>query len=226
MTAAVLIQAAGLAALAALSPAAVLVSAVFLGSAEPRRTVLIYLAGAIAVTVIMAVIVLAVLHTGHLQSRHERQPRYGLRLGLGAVMLLAGLWLRRRGPRPPNPDRRSKGFLDRLLARPGGRTAFLVGLLVYSPSLTFIAAVQVIATAKASTVDDVLAIAVVVIITVALVWLPLITYLLAPDRTTGTLSRFNGWLRANGFRVTVLALAVGGAALMLDGILGLTGVVS
>lgn len=221
-----LIQAAGLAVLAALSPTAVLVSAVFLGSANPRRTGLIYLAGAVAVTIIMAAILLAVLHTGHLQSSHQRQPRYGLRLGLGVVMLVAGVWLRRRGPRPPDPTRANRGFLDRLLARPGGGTAFLVGLLVYAPSLTFIAAVQVIATAKASMLASTLALAVVVVITVALVWLPLITFLLAPARTTRTLRRFNGWLRANGFRVAVLALVVGGAALTLDGILGLAGVVS
>jgi len=226
MTAPVLIQAAGLAALAALSPAALLVAAVFLGSANPRRTVLIYLAGAVAVTVVMAVILLVVLHTGHLQSSHQRQPRYGLRLGLGVVMLLAGVWLLRRGPRPPDPDRASRGFLDRLLARPGNKAAFVVGLLVYSPSLTFIAAVQVIATAKASAVADVLGVAVVIIITLALVWLPLITYLLAPDSTTMTLRRFNGWLRSNGFRVAVVALAIGGVALTIDGILGLTGVVS
>jgi Sap, sulfolipid-1-addressing protein len=222
----VLIQAVGLAVLAALSPTAVLVSAVFLGSANPRRTVLIYLAGAVAITVIMAIVLFAVLHAGHLQSSHQRQPRYGLRLGLGVIMLLAGAWLRRRGPRPPDPNRRNQGFLDRLLARPGGTTAFVVGLLVYSPSLAFIAAVQVIATARASMVDSVLAVVVVVIITVAFVWLPLITYLLAPDRTTRTLRGLNGLLRSNGFRLAVLALAIGGVALTIDGILGLTGVVS
>ncbi len=41
-----LTEAAGFAVLAALSPTALLVSAVFLGSASPRRTVLLYLAGA------------------------------------------------------------------------------------------------------------------------------------------------------------------------------------
>ena len=42
-----LTEAAGLAVLAALSPTALLVAAVFLGAASPRRTILFYLAGAV-----------------------------------------------------------------------------------------------------------------------------------------------------------------------------------
>ena len=52
-----LTEAVGLAVLAALSPTAVLVSAVFLSSANPHRTVLIYLAGAIVMTVIFAAVI-------------------------------------------------------------------------------------------------------------------------------------------------------------------------
>ena len=43
--------AAGFALLSALSPTAVLVGAVYLGSASPRRTTLVYLAGALTTTV-------------------------------------------------------------------------------------------------------------------------------------------------------------------------------
>ena len=133
---AMLIQAVGLALLAALSPTAVLVSAVLLGSARPQRMVLIYLAGAIVMTVIMAAIVYALLQSGHLYQPRERQPRYGLRLGLGLSMLLAGAYLKRRGPKRPDPARKNKGIISRLISRPAARTAFIVGVLVYTPSLT------------------------------------------------------------------------------------------
>lgn len=221
-----LIQATGLALLAALSPTAVLVSAVFLGSANPHRVVLIYLIGAVVMTAIMAAIVFTVLQSGHLYQPAERQPRYGVRLGLGLAMLLAGMYLKRRGPKRPDPARKDRGIISRLIARPGATTAFIAGVLVYTPSLTFVAAVQVVATAKQSVPASIVALAVVIVITVAFAWLPLILYLLAPDRTARLLRSLDGWLRSHGYVLTVAGLLIGGVLLTINGILGLTGVVS
>jgi hypothetical protein len=220
-----LTEAAGLAVLAALSPTAVLVSAVFLGSANPRRTALIYLIGAIVMTGVVATIVFVVLHAGHVYKPHQHQTRYGVRLGLGLLLLLGGLYLWRRGPRQPDPAKKDKGIISRMLARPGSKEAFIVGVLVYSPSLTFVAAVQVVATARQSIVTSVLDLVVVIGITIVFVWLPLILYLLAPDRTGRLLTRFNAWLRSHGHVIAVGALLVGGVLLTINGILGVTGVV-
>jgi Sap, sulfolipid-1-addressing protein len=220
-----LAEAAGLAVLAALSPTAVLVSAVFLGSANPRRMVLIYLAGAIVMTAIFAAVVFVALQAGHLQRPREYGPRYGLRLGLGAAMMLAGGYLRRRKPKPPDPAKRDKRIISRLLARPRPWTAFIVGLLVYAPSVTFIAAVQVVATSKASVAASVLEIALVIAITVMFAWLPVVVYLLAPGQTIRVLHSSDSWLRLHGYVLAVAGLGIGGVLLTLDGILGLTGVV-
>jgi len=220
-----LTDAAGLAVLAALSPTAVLVTAVFLGSANPHRTVLIYLAGAVVMTAIFAAVVFVALRAGHLQRPREYQPRYGLRLGLGAAMMVAGAYLRRRKPKPPDPAKHDRRIISRLLARPRPWAAFIVGLLVYAPSLTFIAAVQVIATSKASIAASVAGIALVIAITVMLAWLPLVLYLLAPGRTARLLAACDTWLRTHGYVLAVAGLAVAGVLLTLDGILGLTGVV-
>jgi len=218
-----LTEAAGLAVLAALSPTAVLVCAVFLSSANPHRTVLTYLAGAIVMTAIFAVVVFVLLRAGHLQRPDERQPRYGLRLGLGILMMLAGAYLRRRKPKPPDPAKRDKRVISRLLVRPRPWAAFIVGLLVYAPSLTFIAAVQVVATSKASITASVLQVAVVIVITVMFVWLPFLLYLVAPDRTALVLRSCDTWLRSHGYALAVAGLGIGGVLVTLDGILGLTG---
>ncbi|HUC24003.1 MAG TPA: GAP family protein [Streptosporangiaceae bacterium] len=220
-----LTEAAGLAVLAALSPTAVLVSAVFLSSANPHRTVAVYLAGAIVMTAIFAAVVFVALRAGHLQRPPEHQPRYGLRLGLGILMMLAGGYLRRRKPKPPDPAKRDKRIISRLLARPRPWAAFVVGLLVYAPSLTFIAAVQVVATSRASIAASVLDTAVVIAITVMFAWLPFTAYLLAPERTAGVLRSCDGWLRSHGYVLAVAGLGIGGVLVTLDGILGLTGVV-
>lgn len=103
--AAILEQAAGFAFLSALSPTALLLAVVYLGSDTPRRSLLFFLAGAVAMTIVMGVIVLLAIHAGGLNHPHERQPRYGLRLGLGIVALGAAIFVARRKPRPPAPAR-------------------------------------------------------------------------------------------------------------------------
>ena len=101
-----LTQASEFAVLAAISPTALLVVAVYLGSAQPRRTAAYYLAGAILMSVITGVIVLVALRTGNLSRPGERAPRYGLRLGLGLLALAAGVFIVNRKPTPPDPGER------------------------------------------------------------------------------------------------------------------------
>jgi Sap, sulfolipid-1-addressing protein len=115
------------------------------------------------------------------------------------------------------------GFVSRLVASPKPSAAFVVGVILFAPSATFIAAVQVVATANASTVTTALALVIVVILTGLIVWLPLLTYLAAPEATTRRLKALNGWLRANGRLLLMSALAVGGILLIINGSAGLAG---
>src|SRR5271165_3530519 len=130
--AAVLAQAAGLAFLAALTPTAVLVAAVYLGSATPRKTSFFYLAGAVGMSVVMGVIVIVALHAGHLNHPHQRTPRYGLRLGLGVVALAGSVVMARRKPKPPANAQKKPGLMTRLIARPSPLTAFVTGLIIFA----------------------------------------------------------------------------------------------
>jgi len=236
-----LLQAAGFAVLAALSPTALLITAIYLGSARPRTTALCYLAGAVLISTLMGIAVLLLLRYGHFQLPGHRTPRYGLRLGLGLLILAAIAMVARRKPRllglpgqprdpgpaglPPNPGQpgqgKGKGIVSRLVSSPAPVTAFVAGVLVFLPALTFIAAIQVIATARAGLPLSALGLAIVIVINVGFVWLPFLAYLAMPDLTTRKLTAFNAWLRAHGRILLVLALLVAGAVLTVDGLLGL-----
>ena len=76
--------------------------------------------------------------------------------------------------------------MSKLVANPGPFSAFVVGILVFTPGVTFIAAMQVIATARASIEAVVTAAILVVIINVLLVWLPIVLHLLAPPPRPAT----------------------------------------
>jgi hypothetical protein len=221
----VLAEAAGFAVLASVSPTALLVMAVYLSTANPRTMALLYVAGAVIMTVATGVALLVVIRITGLNLPRGHDPRFGLRLGLGVLALAGAVFYTVRKPPEPAPDKpRRPGFMARLMARPSPRIAFATGLLLFAPGATFIAAVQVVATSDASVPLIVLALAIVVTITAIVVWLPLIAYLAAPDATTRRLAMVNEWLRRHGRTVVVYALGVAGAVLIVNGALGLAGV--
>jgi hypothetical protein len=215
-----LIQAAGLALLAALSPTALLIAAVYLGSARPRLVTAFYLAGAVLMSLVMGVILLAALRSANLQRPSEHTPRYELRLILGILLLAGAVVVARRQPRPPDPDK-PKGFVAKMVADPAPLSAFLVGLLIFAPGVSFLAAVQVIATARASLDLTVIALVLVVVINVLLVWLPIVVHLVAPEFATRYLTAFNGWLRAHGKLILICVLVAVGGIMVVNGIYGL-----
>ncbi len=217
-----LAQAVGFALLAALSPTALVVATVLLASADPRRTVLFFLVGGVLMTVVVGALIFVALRAGGLQHADQRDPRYCLRLALGGLAIAASLVLVARKPRPKDPNKKPN-LVSRLVASPAPRTAFAAGLVVFSPSLTFIAAVQVIATAEERVALVAVAAVLVTTIVVALAWLPLLLYLVSPDGTTRTLKAIDGWLRVHGRSVLVAGLAVAGVALAANGALGLAG---
>jgi Sap-like sulfolipid-1-addressing protein len=220
-----LAEAAGFAVLASVSPTALLVMAVYLSTANPRTMALLYVAGAVIMTVATGVALLVVIRITGLNLPRGHDPRFGLRLGLGVLALAGAVFYTVRKPPEPDPDKqRRPGFMARLMARPSPRIAFATGLLLFAPGATFIAAVQVVATSDASVPLIVLALVIVVTITAIVVWLPLIAYLAAPDATTRRLAMVNEWLRRHGRTVVGYALGVAGAVLIVNGALGLAGV--
>jgi uncharacterized membrane protein YfcA len=220
----VLAQAAGLALLAAVSPTALLVVTAYLGSGRPRLTVLWYLAGAVLVSVLIGIVALIALRSGHLQDHSNRTPRYGLRTGLGVLILAVAAVVAYRQPkrRRPEPAGTGTGMMSRLIANPAPGTALLAGVVV-APSATFVAAVQVIATAKASAAITAVGLALVVVIAVAVVWLPFVAFLAFPGPTSRWLTTFNGWLKAHGRVLALGALTAAGIYLVINGLAGLTG---
>ena len=170
-----------------------------------------YVAGAVLMTVATAVAALIIIRATGLDQSRQHDARYGLRLGLGILAAVTATVVAAAQTSPARRIRtdRKQGIVSRLIAAPSPHTAFVSGLLLFAPSATFIAAVQVIATARAAVAVTALGLATVVVITVLVVWLPLVAYLAAPDATTRRLKSLNGWLRANGR--TLLTAASRGA---------------
>jgi hypothetical protein len=106
-------------------------------------------------------------------------------------------------------------------ANPRPAAAFAVGLVMFGPSLTFIAAVEVVATAKAGVAATVLAMIMIIALTVAFAWLPLAAYLIAPRRTVSGLHSIELWLKRHGRTLLTIGLGLVGIILTIQGITGL-----
>lgn len=220
-------QAAGLALLAAISPPAVLIAALYLASPNPGKATAFFVAGGFVVVAVVGTIALIALRAGGLSLPGDHQPRYALRLGLGVVALIAAVIIYRRKPKPREPQagtgkQKKPGLIARWTANPKPLSAFVVGIFMFGPSVTFIGAVQVVASSKAALSATVVAMAMIVVLTVAFAWLPLVAYLVSPARTTRALKAFEGWLRRNRTYVLAGAVSVIGLVLVAQGIAGVT----
>lgn len=220
-------QAAGLAAIAAFYPPAVLIAALYLGSERPGRTTTLYVAGGLTVVTVVGIIALVAIRAGGLSHLGQHQTRYGVRLALGVVAIVAAivLYLRnsKRDPDQPGKPKKPKkpSLIERLTSKPSPLTAFAVGAVMFGPSVTFIAAVQVVGTAKAGLGQTIGAMAMIILLAVAFAWLPLVAYLIAPARTIRTLHTFESWLKRHGRTVVTIAVGVIGVLLVAQGISGL-----
>jgi hypothetical protein len=213
------LQAASFAILAAISPSALLVMTLYLGSPNPRKTATAYVAGAALMTIVTAVAALVLIRAVGLAQPSQHATRYGLRLGIGLLAVATAAFVIRRKP-AGNPQSKH-GFMSRLVAEPTPRTAFLAGVLLFAPGATFLASVQVVATAREGPVVTSITLLTIVVISLLIVLLPLVGYLAAPDATTRRLGAVNRWVRAYGKQLLVLALLIAGTALILDGAVGL-----
>ncbi|HUC60048.1 MAG TPA: GAP family protein [Streptosporangiaceae bacterium] len=216
-------QAAGFALLAAFYPPAMLIAALYLASERPGRVMAFYVTGGIVMVTVVAVAALIAIRAGDLSHVGHHQTRYGLRLALGVLAIIAAVFLWRRQRKPADQAKpRKPGLVQRLSARPTPLTAFAAGAVMFGPSLTFVAAVQVVGTAKVGVGETVAAMAMIIVLTVAFAWLPLIAYAVAPQRTVRLLRHFESWLKLHGKTVLTGAVGLVGILLVIQGILGLT----
>jgi hypothetical protein len=98
---------------------------------------------------------------------------------------------------------------------------FLVGLALYTPSPTYLSALQVVGTTKMSTAATAAWVVIVVALMLVTIELPFLLYLFAPGWTVPKLAALNKWLDRNGRTLLIAVLAVLGGWEVIDGLVGL-----
>jgi hypothetical protein len=208
-----------LAFVAALYPVGLLAVSFLLSTERPLPLGLSFLAGAASSLFVVGILVITVIHGAGLADRNAATARGGFRLGLGVAMLVAA-WLISRHPAGRGEKAAPSWQLRLRGARP--LAVFATGAILYSPSGSYLGAVQQIATSSAGW-PPALQLVVVVAIVLLTVEVPLLAYALRPEETSRMLRMAQSWIDRHGRTALLTVLVVIGGYLVVDGIITIAG---
>ena len=205
-----------LAFVSALWPTLVAVVIVALTRDNPQRLLLGFLAGGLITTIGVGLAIVFSLEGTQIvdESRSTTDPAVDLTVGM--LCLVVAYVARRKemqqalAPKPGKQKREGPSRTERALAR-GALFAFLLGIaLNVMPGFFYLVALKDIAEADYSPAEVVVLVVVFCLLMFMLIELPILSFVVAPEKTAVWANRFNAWLHANARRVVpVLALGVG-----------------
>ncbi|MDH6195957.1 hypothetical protein M2272_002597 [Mycobacterium frederiksbergense] len=206
-----------MAAAVSLEPFRVGMTVLMLNRPRPLLHLLAFLTGGFAMGAAVGVIVLFILRPAA-RSAHFTLPKVQLAVG-ACVLVAAAIVLMGKAPRKALDvvGPRAQQLLD-------GRSlwsAGVAGLGIALPSVDYLAALALIVASGAAAATQVGALLLFNVVAFGLVELPLISYLVAPDRTRATLSALHDWLRSRRRRQVAALLAAVGCVLLVAGLTGL-----
>ncbi|MGK2865260.1 MAG: GAP family protein [Mycobacterium sp.] len=198
-----------------LEPFRIGMSVVMLNRPRPLLQLTAFLCGGFLMGMTVGALVLLVLDSRLSASAHFTLPRVQIAIGVLALLAAAILAVTKGRPRTP------PAWLSRLLDGQSLWVAGAAGLLIALPSVDYLAALAVIGTADATLATQITALLAFNVVAFALIEIPLLAYLIAPDRTRARLEALNDWLRAKGRRGVAVLVAVVGVVLLAVGLAAL-----
>jgi Sap, sulfolipid-1-addressing protein len=190
-----------------LEPFRVGMTVLMLNRPRPMLQLLAFLCGGFAMGTSVGLIVLFVLRRRLLGSTYFTLPRVQIVIGALALSAAAALVLTRN--RAVGQGRLTTRA-QRLLTGPSLWVAGAAGLGIALPSVDYLAALAVILASGAAATTQVGALLIFNAVAFAIVEIPLLAYLLAPQATRDTMAALHDWIRSRRrIEVTVLLAAVG-----------------
>jgi hypothetical protein len=204
-----------------LEPLRIGMTVLMLNRPRPLLQLLAFLCGGFAMGITVGLVVLFVLGPVLLGSPHFTLPRVQLVIGTLALVVAAAL---AAGVLPRRSAERAEGrFAARARRLAGGGSLWVAGVAgtgIALPSVDYLAALAVIVSSGATAWTQVGALLTFNVVAFSLVEIPLLAFVVAPDRTRAALESLNGWVRARRRRDVAAVLAAVGVILIVAGFLG------
>ncbi|OBI90956.1 GAP family protein [Mycobacterium sp. 1245805.9] len=201
-----------------LEPFRIGMTVLMLNRPRPMLQLLAFLCGGFAMGMSVGLVVLFVLRRRLLWSTYLTLPRVQICIGVLALFAAAALVVtRNRVAVPESVATRAQ----RLVTGRSLWVAGAAGLGIALPSVDYLAALAVILASGAAAATQVGALLMFNAVAFALVEIPLVVYLLAPQRTRNSMAALHDWIRSRRrIEVTALLAAVG-CVLLVVGLAGI-----
>ena len=206
-----------LALLSAVYPTLIAVVVVALAAPKPARAMAFFLLGGMISSVTVGLVIVFALQGTSLVSGSHPPADPIVYFGVGVIALGLAVVIRRR---PPSPPKEGDSRVTRLLSRSQkAAIAFAVGLLLnLAPGAWYIVALKDIAQSGYSDSEIVVVVVAFCIVQYALIEIPLLGFVFAPERAADLSRRFSTWLSENSRTVAVAILVIGGCYMIVRGI--------
>jgi Sap, sulfolipid-1-addressing protein len=189
---------------------------------RPALQLSAFLCGGLAMGATVGLVVLFILGQRVLSAAHFTLP--SVQVAIGAVALVVAAVLA-SNVRIPFPQRRSVGTAPERIRRLATGSSLWVaggaGMGIALPSVDYLAALALIMASGASRGTQVGALLLFNVIACALVEIPLIAYLVAPERTRKLMGDLNRWVHSHRRRNVAILLGVVGSILLAVGALSI-----
>ena len=214
---------------AALNPKLLALDLLLIENRRPRAMFLCVLLGGMTVALTIGLLDVLTVHADAIKSQGKASA--GADLAVGLLLLTAGgllatgrVYGRKRSSVPAGnmPPEKKESWAERVLAEPRLGLAMLVGALVGLPGASYLTALRHLVAGKYSTVTQVIAVVVFVVIEFLLIIIPFAFLELRPEATKALLRRSQDWLLGHAFQLMAgIALALG-AYLTVSGLVRLS----
>jgi len=229
-----------LAFLSALNPKLLALDLLLIENRRPRAMFLCLLLGGMTVALTVGLLDVLVFHADAL--KHQATVGAGVDLAVGLLLLAAGALLatgrvhgRRKVPVPAGggppatkeeeeeeKKKKKNGWAQRVLGEPRLGLAMLVGAVIGIPGASYLAALHDLVTGKSSTLIQVIAVVIFVVIDFLLIIIPFAFLELRPEATKARLRRTQDWLLSHALQLMAAIALLLGAYLAISGLVRLS----
>jgi hypothetical protein len=214
---------------AALNPTLLAATTVMLLLDHPKRLLLGYLLGALFTSVTLGLLIVFTLDGSASTAQHTLSP--AMDLAFGALLLILAFVIRpgrepketgrlaeRRRRKEESKGEKGPPLWQRKLSQGTARTTFVVGALLTLPGASYLIGLHKIAEQNPSTAGAVGMVLLFNVIMLALLEVPLIGFIFAPEWTPRAVDRFKQWFSQNARRIGFRAALIFGVLLIVRGL--------
>jgi hypothetical protein len=200
---------------------------VLLGRPRPAQKLLAYLIGGMGPSIAFGMLIVLGLHGSKLLRAPSRSTSAVIEVPAGALLILVAVAVlsgravhwhpRRTGDGDAERPQRQRLY-DRTVGHDSVWIAWAAGAVYSVPGAYYLAGLALLAKLGEPTATNVLAILGFNLIMFALVELPLIGFVLTPDRTRPLTEKLNGWMTDHRRILIAIVAGAGGAYLLTSGL--------